>query len=464
MLLPKRLTAFFLCFLLLMGITGCDTESDAPTEVPPPEDTRSGTELYNAGCRPLLSAENRVMQYTFSKTRTIGSQSYTESAVGTASFSGLGTDAMVAVIDEALTYGTVKADHLLSFCNGTAYSRISESIFACDISRDDFMDKQLPAALLTPGLYGTVQKSATAEGTTIAFSNPTTLESWVPQPGARLVSVLGTATLDQAGVLTHTTYSASYTCGETNYLLEVSLRCSAPAQLDLSALHPEHPEDCPKLTCLEAPKILLQTVGDIFTAQSIRAQATETVYSEAIPVTRLRQIAADSTGMGDSLAASLSYGVEVTDYRGQVTASSQVYNFKDGLCTSALDGGEPKSEPGITAEVMRTSIEDTVLAALFATQYLAEAKSEEETDRCTLRFTGNEAYATDLCRDLGAYLDLNLDENATSYHSTQATGYLTIDKSTGLPVAMGMFFTRTHVFGEVPYVLHYQLDQTLDLK
>ncbi|MBE6976928.1 MAG: hypothetical protein E7439_07060 [Ruminococcaceae bacterium] len=467
MVLLKQLAATFLCFMTLVGASGCGTQTleIIPSQsVNPSEVTAAAAEAYSAARQQLLTAENRILQYTVSKSRTVGTQSYAESATGTASFSGLGTDALIAVIDEKLTYGTVTAEYLLSFCNGTAYSRISGSTFACELSRESFMEKQLPPVLLDAALYGSISQTTDSDGISMVFSSPTALEGWVTDlPGAQLISAQGTASLDVAGALIQTGYSAAYTCGGISYSLEITLRCSTPAQLELSALHPEHPEECPKLSCLEAPKLLLQTAGDIFAAQSIQAQATETLYSEAIPVTRLRQIQVSSSGSGADLSANLSFGVEVTDYRGQVTTSSQAYQISGNLCKSSIDGAEPKDEPGITAEIMRTSIEDTVLSPLFATRYLAGAEITEEETCYTLVFTGNEAYATDLCRDLGAYLDLDLEGNATSHHSTQASGYLSIDKVTSLPVAMGMYFTRTHVFGDVPYVLDYRLDQTLTL-
>ena len=99
---------------------------------------------------------------------------------------------------------------------------------------------------------------------------------------------------------------------------------------------------------------------------------------------------------------------------------------------------------------------------MFATRYLFDATMTDDGDVYRLDFAGNQAYCSDLIRDLSAFLNLSL-EGATSYKDTQASGYLCIDKVTGLPVAMGMYFTRTHMFGEIPYVLSYQLDQTIAL-
>ena len=78
-----------------------------------------------------------------------------------------------------------------------------------------------------------------------------------------------------------------------------------------------------------------------------------------------------------------------------------------------------------------------------------------------LRFQGNDAYCNNLSGDIGAFLKMDLDGLASSYETTEAAGYLAIHKQTGLPTAMGISFARTHIFGEVPNQLTYQLDQTL---
>lgn len=459
-----RLIAAVLSWILLMNMVGC-SEPDAPEQpTDPTQPALTAAEIYDSAKAILLAAPNRILTYTATEQRTISDQqTYTESTLGTASYSDFGTENMIAIIDEDVAYGTVKADYLLSFCNGQAYSRISGCTFGTEISGDAFIARQLPAALLDTTLYESIVLTTNADGSTISFSQPKAAETWVNIPSeATVISAAGTATLDMTGVLIQTTYQVNYRYENVEFSLNVTLKCSTPAQLELSALHQEHPEDYATLSCLDAPKLLLRAAGNIFASKAISATINETIFSEMIPLTQQRQSQMHISGQEQSLWAELSNTVSVKDYRDQPSITTQTYTFQGGLCHAVIDGGEPTLHPGITADGMRTSIEDTVLSPLFATRYLAGATLTEQETVYRLDLTGNEAYCDDLTRDLSAFLNLSM-EGVTSYHSTQAGGYLCIDKVTGLPVAMGMYFSRTHMFGDIPYVMSYQLDQEVDL-
>lgn len=443
--------------LLLLCLLGCTPE-------PPGFGNATPEQAYDKARAALLASPNQLIQYTWSLTRTVGQQEYTESATGTASIGGIGTENLKALLQETLTYGTLRSDHTLTYSDGYAYSHLSGCTFTQPMEAADFLRTQLPAALLDRTLYQTMEVQTTKDGTLFTFTDPSQLESWVNAPsGAQLSHASGTATLDNKGLLVASTYTATYSLGEANYHLDASIRSSTPATLDLSAIQPEGYENVIPLTCLDAPKLLMRAVGDIFTAQNMTCAISETIYSQAIPLLRKRQTTAAISGSGQNMIASLDSTIQATIYQDQPTLSSQSLRFEGGICTSAVNDGEPSVQDGVTAETMRTRIEDAILSGLFATRYLAGAELMETEDLYILRFQGNDAYCTDLSGDIGAFLKMDLDGLATSYETTEAAGYLAIHKQTSLPEAMGMSFARTHVFGEEAHQLTYQLDQTLKL-
>ena len=459
-----RLTAAALCAALLLCLLGCGPEEPAS---PPSVDTTptlSDEELYDQARAKLLASPNQVLIYTLTETRTVGQQDYTESVTGTASMGGIGTDGMEAMAKETLTYGTLRAEHTLTYCGGSAYSQISGHTFTQSMSPADFVAKQLPAALLDRVLYKTVEVKTTIDGTFFTFADASQLETWVSGGSdAQFTNASGTATLDTNGLLVASTYTATYTRGAATYRLEVDIKSSTPATLDLSAIHPEHYENAIPLACLEAPGLLMRAVGDIFTARDLACTISETIYSQAIPLIRKRQTTATVSGSGQNMTATLDSAIQATVYQGQPTLSSQNYRFEGGVCTSTVNGGGPSIQTGVTAESMRTGIEDAILSGLFATRYLADAELTETEDLYILRFRGNDAYCNDLSGDIGAFLKMDLDGLSTSYETTEAAGYLSIHKQTVLPTAMGISFARTHAFGEISNQLTYQLDQSLQL-
>ena len=113
-----RLIAAVLSWILLFNLAACgDPGTDPEPGTQPTEPAVSATEGYNAAKAMLLSAPNRILNYTITKTRTVAGQAYTEASEGVASFSDVGTEEMIAVIKEDLDYGSLSANHiLLSFC------------------------------------------------------------------------------------------------------------------------------------------------------------------------------------------------------------------------------------------------------------------------------------------------------------------------------------------------------------
>ncbi len=459
-----RPIAALLCAGLLLCLMGCTSQvpETQPTENTDP--TVPAEQRYDTARAELLAAPNQIIQYDRTLTRLLGTTQFSEKSSGTASFSGIGTDAMDALVQETLSYGTLRAEHTLTYCQDAAYSQISGCTFTQAMTAPEFLAVQLPGALLDRALYGSFTEEIAQGGRIFTFSEAAALESWVnAAPEAQLTEAFGTATLDTGGSLIASTYTATYILGETTYRLEVSIRVSAPEMLDLSAVHPEHLENAVSLAFLDAPKLLMRAVGDIFTAQNLNCTISETVYSEAIPLSRDRETTVALAGSGKDLTASLLNTIQVTDFKGQPVTYSQGYQFAEGLCTSTADGGEPTVEAGITAETMRTDLEDTILAGLFATKYLASAVLTEDGSDYVLTFSGNDSYCNDLSADIGSFLNMDLDGLAASFTTTENAGYLRIHKETGLPTGMGMSFARTHVFGEVPHALTYKLDQNLQL-
>ncbi len=459
----KRFLAGVFCAVLLLSLMGCASEPEqtGPTETTAPPPT--ARELYAQSCNSLLSAPNRILTYTATQTRTVSGQTYTQSASGTASCSGLGTDAVEAMVKETLSYGSLSTEHVLTYCGGQAYSQLSGCTFGKEMTPEDFYAELLPAVLLDGSLYQQVQQQTCEEGIILDFSQPLALEQWAPNAAyAELEDASGTATVNTDGVLSAATYTARYTCGSTDYVFQVSVRISTPAALDLAAVHPSH-ADVVYLECLEAPRVLMQAVGDIFSARYLQCDISETVYSQAIPLQRSRQTSASVSGLGTDIQAVLANTIRITDYRNQTTESSQEYRFAAGSCTASVNGEEPVIQPDITADSMRTGVEDTILAGLFANGYLAGAARTKAEGTYTLHFTGNDAYCTDLSGDIGSFLGMDLEGLATEAQTTEAAGYLTVDISTGLPTAMGISLARTHTVSDTPYELTYTLDQTLRL-
>ena len=187
------------------------------------------------------------------------------------------------------------------------------------------------------------------------------------------------------------------------------------------------------------------------------------VSAEAIPMTYIQEGIFTLMETEGDLQAEASYSISFSDYREQEFQKTQKEAYANGILTTIVDGGKPQTNDTVTRQQMREYMEDAVLSGLFASKYIADAVVLDQGDHYRLEFTGNDAYLEDMMANVNAFLQTDLDAGASAVETTAAGGYLTVDKATGLPTAMGLELSRVHTIATVAYQLNYRLDQELDL-
>lgn len=459
----KYYAKLFLCLLVLSlvclgGCAGSGDGSDTETTLEEP----TVAETYEAACEKLRQADNLILSYTYSEARTVGEETFTREITGTDSLCNIGTDAMEALVQQHLTYGTFGADYTELYHAGTAYALVHGSAFSAPMTADSFIARQLPCVVLTGELYGEIAVAETEETKILTFLQPTAPESWaVPSSDVTILSAQGSATMDRNGNLITYTYQLSYVRSDITHQITLEMDISAPKSLDLTATHPGYPETSVALSCLDAPKMTLQAAGDIFAARSISAEETQTVNSGALNSLRTYVSSYHITGQGSELTALATRQNTLNDYHlGTTTTTTQTDRYQNGIFSRTTNDAAPV-ENAETPENIRIRWENPLLNCLFSLNYLSEAVLTETEDAYTLTFTGNEAYCAAIASSLSSILGSDLDSLADSHTTPGAGGYLTVSKITGLPTAMGMHFQRVHVLYGTSYQLSYQLDQKL---
>lgn len=448
--------------LLCVFLCACAPSDPGVTEPTLPENP---AELYAASIAPIQNANDLILKYTVTCARTVGGQEFSESVSGTASYSDFLKSSMTAVIEETLKYGSYESTYQELYCSESAYASTAGNHFSCQLTAQEFYARQLPALLLTSNLYRSISYSENTDTTQILFSDPTGLESWLNVSGdARLISVSGTASVDKDGVLSASTYEAKYIVGKTQYLYQVNLQIAIPKSLDLSAHHNEHLDNAAPLSDLKILKLMMRTVGDVYSANTLTCKAVESIYSEAIPLSWTHNAKYLLWQESGRLTAQLEYNTTSSDYRGNFSTTAQLDRYENGVFSSSIDGKDPVIQENVTDQEVEQSCEDAALSALFATKYLSGATLQCDGDSYRITMTGNEAYVNDLMQGIAEFLKINLDiHTQEGGNTTDASGYLILDAETGLPTAMGLSLERSHVINTVTYALKYRLDHTLSL-
>ena len=466
--MKHRTLAGLICAIFALFLCSC---SQTPGETLPDstgsfttETPLTAAEQYANACRAIGEAEHLLLTYSFSETRSINGASYTKSAAGTATYQNIHQDSMTAVVEETLKYGAYENTYEELYCDKSAYALVGNCIFSTDLSVSAFVDRQIPAVLMDGALYESIVAEPSEAGTLFTFSQPTQLERWLsPGETATLVSASGSATLDSGGSLTQSAYRATCLYQGVEYVYEITVKVSAPKALDLSGRHPTHFQDTAPISDIRIPKLLLQIVGDVYSSETLCCEAKESIDCEAISVSQDRLGVYELSGTGAALNAKMAYTFTLSDYRGDVSTSTQEHLYQNGEFTVSLNGGEPALQPQISPQTVRQSCEDAILSALFATKYIQSATLQEEDGHYRMELSGNDTFTADMMVGITQFLQVDLEQLSDSALTNEAAGYVVIDSTTGLPTAMGLSLNRQHIINTVPYQLTYRLEHSLVL-
>lgn len=455
----NRVIAAVLCLVLcLCSCAGNSAETFAPTE-----NSEALRATYNDAKTRLEQAANLTMTASYQLAHTVGSQTYTQNSITDVSYTKRSTDAMTAIARETLKYGTYEAKYTAFYANQTAYCQTDDFTFSASMSADEFTTRQLPAALLNAALYRKIVSHNTDSNTIITFSEATGLEQWATTTeNIQFISASGSATIDANGDLAETTYIADYIADGFHCHLEASVSPTVAETLDLSNQIPSTAGSIP-IACYDAPRILLQAVGSIFSAQSITASSQETLVCSAAALVQSSQTNIDLFGSGSDFMAKSEYAVTVTDYTGIPSTSTLTETFRDGVYSYAVNGGTPVEPTDINAHMIRTEYEDILLSSLFTPELIQDAQLTEMEDFYYIHFAGNDTFVKALCSWIYSGIGVDLDSYASSSSTAEAFGWLSINKRTGLPTSIGQTLKRNYIIENVSYPLTYEYSQSLYL-
>lgn len=442
----KRILAVLLCLALLL--CGCSQ--------PPQQTAEDLVAAYEAAKTPVLQATDFSIAVTYKLDRTVNGQVFSQSYTATVSYLGYGTDSMTASVSQQLKYGAYENDYAEYYAGGTAYCGVNDCLFSSAMTAQEFTGRQLPAVLADAKLYTNVTSHMLGNDTVIVFSGATAPESWaVTGQNTQLISGSATATLGANGALKETAYVAELMMDGFLCHLEATVAIVTPS----TPVIPE--QESTPIEYFDAPKLLMQAAGAILSADAISAADQETLHCDAAALTQTSQQTIDFLGSGADFMAKSDYTVTVTNYTGVPTTSTMTETFRDGTYSYALNGGTPIVQADVTAQKMRTDCEDLLLGWLFTPEYIQNAQLTDTGDFLYIHLTGNDTFVSDTCNWIYSGIGANLDEYASSVSTEEAFGWVSLNKYTWLPTAIGQSMTRAHVIERVSYPLTYEYSLSL---
>ncbi len=456
--------------ILIVAVTAVSIISGIYATQDPKETTASATEaslvstdarrIYSDAARSVANMCEQTVSCVIQQQMTTGTQTYTLDTNRIMRATGMGNADMSVLVNETVSIG----DHTVScseaFSDGTAYISVDNNPFYCEMSAEDFIKRQIPAAILDETLYAQVDGYLDGENTYITFSDASGGENWAMPDGAQFISAEGTATLDTALSLVESTYLIRYQLGETQ--IEKNVRVGVSSSVAGFAVPTQ--ETAQPVNHPDAVRALEYACGYLTQCTDVEAKISEVIICEAYGDQRVQNTQINMLAEGTNCTATLDITTSLTNAAktDSTTQKEQHIHYEDSQYSVSVDGADPVVQSGITPLMMKTYCHDYFLSTMILPQYITGAQITDESSTYRYDFTANDSFAHLLCQSASEilYQDPSLLVTLSGEYSVEGMdAYLQVDKITGLPVSSGIKCIVSHSVAGFPYRLQYDIQQ-----
>ena len=464
-----KLTALLLCLSLLLGMTACGAkpvETEPPTAAPTEPPTEAPTEppaaeLYAAAYEAARGQQDFTMKITSTRTTLVADESYIQSSNQIISYSGFGTENMKYSSTEDLDYtGVVYYTYDETYADGMLYVTEDQAYhFSGEITPEEAAARYLNPLMLDPALYGTITTGMTGS---ILLKDPTAAESWAMPEGAEFLEASGEATIGTDGLPERLSYTISYQYGAAEITLEVR------ANLTFGSTTIEVPSDADSyipLQDVDSVYLAMNICGMLFQAPTVTVTSLESVTSQAAAVVRNVSTGLDYYYGSKGLNAKVDTSIYMMDYS---TNQDQRYEqeevYINGKYTFSADGSEPETQAGVSDAIMDDYAIGIMGSHIIVSEYWTDAAITDLGSTLLIELSFNENFGDaiegNICNTFWG--DSQFLRNLSSaYACNEVSGYLAVDKYTGLPTAAGYYYEGSHTIDGQPYLLSLQSDQSI---
>lgn len=469
-----------LSLLVLVGCNGNSGKKPAPTEptTPPPTTLPPpppAAEVYNQARQAMDDAQNITLDVTVTQYTTVNEDEFSERSVQVLSYQGLGTGQVAADMDAKLYYSVhsegvtqeeleeTAMSYRETFTDGTLYVLLAD-VYKYQASSDaeSALARYTPAVLLDAALYGDISYGEADQGTKLVFTQPTAGESWAIPEEAVMTDASGSVMLNEDGAITQMDYTLTYSYGPAEIRLEV---CSVPKAEAVQVATPEKADSYAAITDIDAAYMATRAQAMLAQADAISTESLESVFSQAAGFMRNQSIEATMHGRKENTQAKMVYSIYATQFTtGESQQQKQEVSYVDGKYTTIVNDGLPTSQSGVDWETVRDDLTDILYLQAIPLDFCQNATITDMGSVYLLEYQLNENFGNSVQNSICSMLWNDpsfLYSMASKYETGEVTGYLSIDKFTGVAVAGGYFYEGIHTIEGRDYSLTMQFDQSL---
>lgn len=473
--MKKRLLALLLAAVMVFTLFGCqkpqvEEPSTEPSTEPAAEPAPNAAQIY-ADATAALSAGDVTLDVTSAKITIFGNETLVEETSAVLTYTGMGTENPQSNWEETANYWDLddeqkvvatEAQYREVYADGTLYIELKDQVqFSAPLAAEDLANRYVPVVLLDIALYEDVTVTEKGDSATISFASPTAAEVWAMPADAELVAASGTATVT-GGKLTAMAYGVTYNYGSVT--VTWTTESKPRAQAEAVTLPPEAARYM--YTPLQSPDALwlfLQAENLKDQAISGTLSGVSSMFSQAAGVVRNQVQTVDFYDTEKDMMGKFVTDVYLMDYANNADDTYTLEeNYQNGKYVYTENDGVPTTiNNQISKQQIRDYYKQNLLSNALKPEYWADVTMEDLGSLYYMEFTLNEDFGnmeqSIICTTLFQNPGL-LNSLASAYTTDEVTGYMSVDKFTGMPVAVGFSYQGTHTIEGDPYVLTCQND------
>ena len=465
-----RILALLLCAALLVCLCAC-TEKTAPAKptdstvvTDAPNQKSPALQLYEQARSAIDNAEDVSLRISVKKNITVGGETFEENTEQKLAFKGLGTNALRAYCEDLFGISTREY-----YMNNTVYLVVDdihmsgESVqnmkYSC--TQEEFLASHYPTVMLDASLYQSITAKEGEKLTTLTMTEPTGAEAWALPEGAQFLSGSGLARIDPNGNLHSTVYTVQYQYGNSLIDLEVTGYLSlSPEEFEL----PERAQSFPKITTVDAIKLQYRAIQHLAHAAKISATSQDFYYS---PVSQYAstQVVTLNFNANERMFRRKSNATYI-DYE---SGSTDSFGYEDYFMKNLYFVVEDE-EDSLSGTLSWTEsayyCQQHIKRYTFFSSTWEAATVTDLGSTYLLEFTYNDSIAVAMAETTCSTLFFDSKdflEQVQKHKTAVISGYLAVDKYSGLPTATGIYYMGSYIHEDYEYPLMAQIDTKIDV-
>lgn len=430
-------------------------KDDKPTPIEDP------VAVYTQAVSHLTAAENIYYKVTGSKITAANDNTIEESFSQLITYEAQNSSSFRGCVEEDLTVGTQNIKSFEFFSEGIAYFTTQSASYKAEMAQADYTKRYTPVMPIDSALYAEISGVKTRAQSTITFSKPGSVESWVAAEGCSILDATASVIIDSNGELSESDYTVTYDKSGTIVTLQVKVTVigepTLPIQLPDTNAYTE-------ISDISVPKLLERACGYLTATQNIYAEYADAIYCEAFGDERIQTStlsacsAEDYTAMVDTTVS-----VSNSSKAGAVSTAAKYERFEKGVYSYSSDGSTYSIESSVDKAAMLDYVESLLIGTILLPEHIASVETIETENEIQYKIRPEEEFASILAQDACLMVYQNatvLIEQATDSKTINIASYLCINKQTGMPTASGFDYSGTYTIGGIPYKLTFKADQS----